>query len=161
MEDKANGTLGPKSTQPAKQTTLQAKWPVFVVVVALFISASAIYLRFLRPHHITNLPPVIASSACPDVPSGMHRISSDFGIRFDAPEKAFKFEAALQDMPPATVYVVKLRDSKTNMVIGGVTFRNLEIAYPVFSEHVEERKIRDATGRSFLTPGESANRKSL
>ena len=153
MEDEANGTLGPKSTQPAKRTKLQAKWPVFVVVVALFISASAIYLRFLRSHHITNPPPVIAISACPDVPSGMHRISSDFGIRFDAPEKAFTVDAALQDMPPATVYVVKLRGSKTNMVIGGdgVTFRNLETAYPVFSEHVEERKIRDATGRSFGT----------
>jgi hypothetical protein len=153
MGDMVNGTLGPKSTQLAKQTTLQSKWPVFVVAMVLFISASAFYPRLLRPHHITNSPPIIAISLCPDVPSGMHRISSDFGIQFDAPEKAFTVHAALQDMPPGTVYVVKLRDSKTNMVISGddVTFRNLETAYPVFSEHVEERNIRGATGRSFGT----------
>jgi hypothetical protein len=42
-------------------------------------------------------------------------------------------------------------------------FRDFEIAYPVFSEHIEERNIRDATGRIFGTDplGLSAERAAM
>jgi hypothetical protein len=75
--------------------------------------------------------------------------SSDFGIRFDAPEKMFIVHAGLRDMPPGTLYVVKLRDSDANIAVwrDDDIFRDLKTAYSVFSEHVEERSIRDATGR--------------
>jgi hypothetical protein len=90
---------------------------------------------------------------CPDVTSDVHRITSDFGIRFDAPEKAFTVHAGLRDMPTGTFYVVKLKDADANVVVwrDDDMFRDLKIAYPVFPEYLEERNIRDATGRIFGT----------
>jgi hypothetical protein len=83
----------------------------------------------------------------------MHRIRSDFGIRFDAPEKAFTVHADLRDTPTGTLYVVKLKDTNANIVVwrDDDIFKDLKVAYPVFSEHIEERNIRDATGRIFGT----------
>lgn len=95
-------------------------------------------------------PQVIALSVCADAPRGMHRISSDFGIRFDAPEKAFVVREASRDMPAGMMYIVRLRDADAHLVIwqDDDVFRDLKNAYPVFSKHVENRPVRDATGRN-------------
>jgi hypothetical protein len=83
----------------------------------------------------------------------VHRITSDFGIQFDAPEKPFTVHGGLRDMPPGTLYVVQLKDSDANVMVwrDDDVFKDLKFAYPVFSEHMEERNVRDATGRIFGT----------
>jgi hypothetical protein len=83
----------------------------------------------------------------------MHRIPSDFGIRFDAPEKLFMVHAALRDMPPGMMYVVKLRDGDAHISVSrdDDVFRDLKNAYPILSKHIEERPIHDEIGRRFGT----------
>jgi len=102
----------------------------------------------------TNPPQQVAVSACPDLTPGIHRVLSDFGIRFDAPEKVFMVHAALRDMPPGTMFVVKLRDDGNAHIVvwrDDDVFRDLKNAYPIFSKRIEERTIHDKTGRSFGT----------
>jgi hypothetical protein len=146
----ANGNAAPISMIFAKQTSsqLSPRWlaPVVVVILA---SSFVIYMFFSRIPHVTKPPLAIAISACPAVASGVYRITSDFGIRFDASEEVFTVHAVVRDMPPGTLYVVKLKDADANMAVWSDDdiFRDLKTAYPVFSEHVEERNIRDATGR--------------
>jgi hypothetical protein len=50
---------------------------------------------------------------------------------------------------PGTLYVIKLNDADATLEVwrDDDEFSDLKTAYPVFSEHVEERNIRDATGR--------------
>jgi hypothetical protein len=138
-----------------EQTSVQrsSKWLVFIVLTAVLVSFFAIYLFLSHSPHVRNPPQAIAISVCPNVSPGVHRIRSDFGIRFDAPEKAFTVHAGLRDMPPGTLYVVKLKDADPNIVVwrDDDIFRDLKSAYRVFSEHIEERNIRDATGRIFGT----------
>ena len=140
----ANGSAAPKqnSSQQPK------KWLVPVVAV-VFASSFVIYMYSSPSFHVTKPPLAIVIFACSNITSGVHRIASDFGIRFDAPEKMFIVHVGPRDMPPGTLYVVKLRDSDANIVVwrDDDIFRDLKTAYPVFSEHVEERNIRDATGR--------------
>jgi hypothetical protein len=140
----ANGSAAPKHTSSQRQR----KWLVPGVVM-VFASSFVIYMYFSRASHLTKPPLAVVISACSNITSGVHRITSDFGIRFDAPEKMFIVHAGLRDMPPGTLYVVKLRDSDANMAVSGDDdiFRDLKTAYPIFSEHVEERNIRDVTGR--------------
>jgi hypothetical protein len=98
-------------------------------------------------------PPPIRISVCPAVTSGERRIVSNFGVRFDVPEKTFDVYASPRDMPAGTLYVITLRDTKANAVVwldDGV-FRELKIAYPAFSKRVETREIRDAAGRLWGT----------
>jgi len=139
----ANGSAAPKQTSSQQQP----KWlaPVVMVVLA---SSFVIYMYFSRSSHVKP-PLAIVISACSNITSGVHRITFDFGIRFDAPEKMFIVHAGLRDMPPGALYVVKLSDSDANIAVSrdDDIFRDLKTAYPVFSEHVEERNIRDATGR--------------
>ena len=96
---------------------------------------------------------MVTVSVCPDPTPGIHRIPSDFGVQFDAAEKVFIVHAALRDMPPGTMYIVKLRDGDAHTVVwrDDNVFRDLKNAYPIFSQHIEERTIRDATGHSFGT----------
>ena len=151
----SEGPSGSISVPYGKQTQLQQspKWLVSIVLTLVLISFFGIYLFLAHSPHVANPPQAIAISVCPDVASGVHRIRSDFGIRFDAPEKAFTVHAGLRDMPPITLYVVKLKDAGAKIVVSGDDddFRDLKIAYSVFSEHIEERNIRDATGRIFGT----------
>jgi hypothetical protein len=140
----ANGNAAPKQTSSQQQP----KWltPVVVVVLA---SSFVIYMYLSHSYHLTKPPLAIVISACSNITSGVQRITSDFGIRFDAPEKMFIVHAGVRDMPPGTLYLVKLRDSDANISVSGDDdiFRDLKTAYPVFSEHVDERNIRAATGR--------------
>lgn len=149
------GPSGPISATYAKQTRWQQspKWLVAIASTLVLASFFGIYLFLARSPHVANPPQAIVISVCSDVASGVHRIGSDFGIQFDAPERAFTVQAGLRDMPPLTLYVVKLKNAGANIVVSGDDddFRDLKVAYPVFSEHMEERNIRDATGRVFGT----------
>ncbi|MFI5098342.1 MAG: hypothetical protein ACHQT6_10250 [Candidatus Acidiferrales bacterium] len=155
MGEMADGRAGPISAPFAGLTSLRRspKRLASIALAVVLVSSFGIYLFFSRSPHITNPPQSIAISVCPNVTSGVHRISSDFGIRFDAPENAFSVHAGLRDMPAGMLYVVKLKDADANIVVwrDDDIFRDLKIAYPVFSEHVEERSIRGAKGRIFGT----------
>lgn len=143
------------SVTHAKQTQWQhaPKWLVSIALALVLASFCGIYLFLARSPYVADPPQAIVISVCPDVASGVHRIRADFGIRFDAPEREFTVDAGLRDSPPGTVYVVKLKTTRANIVVSydDDDFRDLKIAYPVFSEQVEERNIRDATGRLFGT----------
>jgi hypothetical protein len=162
MEATTKGGGEPDSTVFAMQNLSQMlpKWlvPVAVVVLASF---SVIYLFFWRISHVAKPLLVIAMSACPAVTSGMHRITSDFGIGFDASEKWFTVHRILQDLPPGNWYVIKLNDADANMEVwrDGDVFRDLKTTYPIFSEHIEERNISGYNRACFGRPlGLSAKR---
>jgi hypothetical protein len=78
---------------------------------------------------------------------------SDFGLRFDAPKKLFMVQSSVRDMPPGTMYIVKLRNGDAHVVVwrDDEVFRDLKVTFPIFSKHTEERIIRDTTGRNFGT----------
>jgi hypothetical protein len=58
-----------------------------------------------------------------------------------------------RDMLPESLYVVTLKSANAKIVVSPdeADFKDLEIAYRVFSEHAEKRYIRDSTGRVFGT----------
>ena len=59
-----------------------------------------------------------------------------------------------RDMPPEMLYVVTSNgDADAKLVVSrdDGDFRDLEVAYPTFSQHVGERTMRDVEGRSFGT----------
>jgi len=81
-------------------------------------------------------------------------LTSDWGLRFDAPEKVFTIREAQRDMPPERAYVVTLNgraDAKLVVSPDSGDFRDLEVAYPTFSKNVEERTVQDTKGRDFGT----------
>jgi hypothetical protein len=126
----------------------------FVRVFAALILCSRLASLLLScSSQTSDAPQVVAVAVCPDLTPGMRRIPSDFGIRFDAPEKVFMVQSAVRDMPPGTMYVVKLRNGDAHIVVwrDDDVFRDLKIAFPIFSKHIEERIIRDTTGRNFGT----------
>jgi hypothetical protein len=151
----ANGRAAPSFTPFATQNSWQRspRSLVSIVLAVFLVSSCAIYWSLWYSRHATNPPQAIAISVCPDVTYGVHRITSDFGIQFDAPEKPFTVHGGLRDMPPGTLYVVQLKDSDANVMVwrDDDVFKDLKFAYPVFSEHMEERNVRDATGRIFGT----------
>jgi hypothetical protein len=124
---------------------------MLLALAVVLISSSAIYLFFWHSPHAISPPQAITVSVCPGIGFGVHRVTSDAGIRFDAPEKAFTVHAALRDMPPGWLYVVKLKDADAKIVVwrDDDVFRDLKIAYPVFSDQIGQRIIRDATERIF------------
>jgi len=159
MEQMADGRTEPISDRSPGQTLRRhsTKWLVSLAVAVLLVSTLAIHLRFRRSPHLTNAPLAIAISACPETTPGVHHIRDAFsgirGIRFDAPDDVFMVSRVNRDMPPETMYVVTLKSANAKIVVSPdeADFKDLEIAYPVFSEHVEKRNIRDSTGRVFGT----------
>lgn len=127
--------------------------PLARVFAVTLLCSCSVFLLLSCSSRITSPPDAVIVSVCPDLAPGIHRIASDGGIRFDASEKLFLVRAGVRDMPPGTMYVVKLRDGNAQVVVwrDDNVFRDLKSAYPIFSKHVEERTIRDATGQSFGT----------
>ena len=127
---------------------------LLVRVFAAMILCSCLVLLLSCSSRISNPPVAVAVAVCPELTLGIHRIPSDFGIRFDVSEKLFMVHAGVRDMPPGAVYIVKLRDGDAHVVVAwrdDDVFKDLEKAYPIFSKHIEERAIRDATGQRLGT----------
>jgi hypothetical protein len=149
----------PISARSPEQTSRRhsTKWLVSLAVAVLLVSTLAIHLPLRRSPRLTNAPQAIVISACPETTPGVHHIRGAFsgirGIRFDAPDDVFMVSRVDRDMPPETLYVVTLKSANAKIVVSPdeADFKDLEIAYPVFSEHVEKRYIRDSTGRVFGT----------
>jgi hypothetical protein len=122
------------------------RWLIPTVVGAALVSLVLIYLFMMRA---PQPPPVLALAACRGIAPRMRRIHSDFGTQFDVPEKDFTVHSGMRDMPPGTLHVVTLKDRSTNIVIwhDDDIFNELKSAFPVFSEHVEERDVRTPIGR--------------
>ena len=125
--------------------------PLVRVFAVKLLCSCLVFLLLSCSSRITDPPQAVAVSVCQDLIPGIHRIPSDFGIRFDASEKLFMVHAGVRDMPPGTMYVVKLRDGDAHVVVwrNDDVFRDLKNAYPIFSKQIKERAIRDATGQSF------------
>ena len=159
MGKMADGCMDTISLRSPEQTSWRhsTKWLVSLAVAVLLVSGWAIHLLLRRPTHLTNPPQAIAISACPDSAPGVLHIRDDFwgirGVRFDAPDDVFMVSKSDRDMPPESLYVVTLKSANGKIVVSPdeADFKDLEIAYPVFSEHVEKRYIRDSTGRVFGT----------
>ena len=100
--------------------------PLVRVFVALILCSCLTSVLLSCSGQITNPPQVVAVSVCPDLTPGTRRIPSDFGIRFDAPEKVFMVQAAVRDMPPE-----RCTSSRCEMAMHiswfGVTIAFLEI----------------------------------
>ena len=155
----ADGCMDTISLRSPEQTSWRhsTKWLVSLAVAVLLVSGWAIRLLLRRPTHLTNPPQAIAISACPDSAPGVLHIRDDFwgirGVRFDAPDDVFMVSKSDRDMLPESLYVVTLKSANAKIVVSPdeADFKDLEIAYPVFSEHAEKRYIRDSTGRVFGT----------
>jgi hypothetical protein len=136
MEAMAKGSAAPISTPFAKQTSLQRspKWLVPSIVAVVFVSSFAIYLFFSRSPRVTNPPPAIAISVCPNL--SLVCIASRRCFGSTHLRKCSQSTRVLRDMPPRTLYAVRLKDADANIVVwrDDDIFRNLKITYPIFSE---------------------------
>jgi hypothetical protein len=146
-----------KESQASKHTVKNMKqyfspklrgWPIAAIVAGILIF-SVLVIHFVHVQAAYQPPGAITLSLCQPVPPGAHRISSDFGTRFDVPEALFTVRGTVRDMPGGTLYVVTLRNREENMLIwrDDDIFRELKNAFPVFSERVEEQPIRDRNGQ--------------
>jgi hypothetical protein len=159
MGKMTDGCTNAISLRSPEQTSWRhsTKWLVSLAVAVLLVSGWAIHLLLRRPTHLTNAPQAIAISACPESTPGVRHIRDDFlgirGVRFDAPDDVFTVSRVVRDAPPETLYVVTMKSANAKIVVSPdqADFKCLEITYPVFSEHVEKRYIRDLTGRVFGT----------
>jgi hypothetical protein len=128
--------------------------PLVRVIATLVLCAWLTSLLLSCSSQNSDAPQPVSVTVCSSPTADEQRIKADFGIHFDVPEKVFTVDAGIRDMPPGTLFVVKLREGEARMVIwhhdDGV-FRDLENAYPMFSKHSEKRIIRDTAGRSFGT----------
>jgi hypothetical protein len=122
------------------------KWLGATAVGLLLICSIVFYLVRIRASHA---PTAIIVSACGDLGPGVRRIRADFGTQFDISETAFLVKSGVQDMPLGVNYSVILKDSTARLVItSNDTWKEVEDAFPVFSEDLHERNIRGANGRS-------------
>lgn len=123
------------------------------IVAAAVVCPLAVYvaLRISRP--AVSPPPELVISACRDLPPGVHRIG--FDIMFYVPGMEFTIRTVRGDTPPSIEYYVATTNrgatrSLLHMLeisVWGLAFeRQLEFAWPVFSEHVEERNVPTAQG---------------
>jgi hypothetical protein len=120
--------------------------PMISRSLAVAFASCLVCLLFSCSRQVTDPPRAVAVSACADTIAGAQRLPARFGLRFDVPSDAFRVRKGL--------YVVTSNDhADTKLVVSedDDDFRDLEVAYPIFSQHVGERTIRDAKRRSFGT----------
>jgi len=121
-------------------------------LLAVAFPSCLVCLLFSCSRQVTDPPRAVAVSPCADTIAGAHRLAGNFGLRFDVPEDRFRIKNGQRDMPPERLYVVTPNghaDAKLVVSPDPGDFRDLEVAYPTFSQHVGERTMRDAEGRSF------------
>jgi hypothetical protein len=123
-------------------------------LLTVAFASCLVCLLFSCSRQVTDPPRAVAVSACANTIAGAHRLAANFGLRFDVPEDRFTVKKGQRDMPPEMLYVVTSNghaDAKLVVSRDAGDFRDLEVAYPTFSQHVGERTMRDAEGRSFGT----------
>jgi hypothetical protein len=128
--------------------------PMISRLLAVAFASCLVCLLFSCSRQVTAPPRAVAVSACADTIAGAHRLAGRFGLRFDVPEDRFTAKKGQRGMPPEMLYVVTSNghaDAKLVVSRDDGDFRDLELAYPTFSQHVGERTMRDAEGRSFGT----------
>jgi hypothetical protein len=83
----------------------------------------------------------------------MRRVAEDLDIKFDVPEAVFAFDSGrtrMTDSPLPAIYVVTVKNRSMNSMQISNWFLPFEwdskIAWPVFSEHMEERDVRNIYG---------------
>jgi len=134
------------------QTARSARRLWWIIAIGTFGSLATLlfYFSVLRDHHA---PKPVVFSECHGLATDTRRIVSDAGTVFDVPESTFAVSARSQDMPPGTFYVVTLRGSAANLVIGhddGI-WPDLRATSPTFSRRVAGRDMRTTKERSVGT----------
>jgi hypothetical protein len=148
--------MGPSANELGKSLSALAAStanPISELFAAACASCLICLLCSCSPQ-VTDRPRTVTISVCPNTITVAHVLTSDLGLRFDAPEKVFTIREAQRDMPPEIAYVVTLNgraDAKLVVSPDSGDFRDLEVAYPPFSKNVEERTVQDTKGRNFGT----------
>jgi hypothetical protein len=126
-------------------------WPVWLIstlVGGAVVCATAVYLALRRSPPPPSPPPAVVVSICRDPAPGVRRVGS--GIAFDVPVAGFALRSGMPDAgPPMYVHDVTVeRGSPNPLEISDQVYfeRALQSAWPVFSEHVEERDVRNVHG---------------
>ena len=125
-----------------------------VVASAILVGAACSTIRPLSTSPADQAPPhAITVSACSDKGVNVRRITSDGGVQFEVPDNIFIASEASRDMPPGTMNVVKLKNDDASLVIwhDDDFFRDLKIAYPVFSNKTGMSDIVTAGSGKFGT----------
>src|ERR1700730_1758522 len=148
MDDQTTGSAAPIRASGKKHKLLpkMLNWLGVTVVGLVLISSIVFYLVRIRASYA---PTAIVVSACGELGLGVRRIRADFGTQFDISETVFLVKSGVQDMPPGINYSVILKDSTARLVItSNDTWKEVDDAFPIFSEDLHERDIRGANGRS-------------
>jgi hypothetical protein len=138
MEDKA-AEGKPIQGSPSK---LRPSTSYVAVLLIVLVGAIGFYFFSVADKHA---PAAISVLPCRNPSSDVRRVRSDFGATFDIPEKDFNIRTATQDMPPGRFYVVTLKNSSGNLLIGhndGIR-PDLKNAFRAFSRRIEARKIQN------------------
>ena len=96
-------------------------------------------------------PATVTLSVCKAVAPGMQRLGAGrMRTAFDVSDRDFTTRVVSRDMPPGLEYVVaNKRDSAELLFVSDSevpTAKELGSAFPTFSEHVEERDVRNSVG---------------
>lgn len=129
-------------------------WLISAIAVAVMVCLIAGYLALRHPGPPATPPPTVVVSDCRDVAPGVRRIGRDLSIKFDIPVSRLAFdsgETGWSDRPNRQHYDIAFQDqSSITMRIEVWPYfnlnRNLQLAWPKFSERVEERDVRNAHG---------------
>jgi len=127
-------------------------WLIFTLLGAGILSPIAAYLLLRHPPR-PSLPPAIVVSNCGDLAPGVRRAGfTRWAMKFDVPEAGFTLQSQLLDMPIETLHCVCITHSAANgaLLISESRIpgeRELQSQWPVFSERVEERDVRNTSGR--------------
>jgi hypothetical protein len=119
-------------------------WSVSIAVAGLLVGvALTVYVR------APSQPSALVLSICRPASPALRRIDSDFGIRFLVLDPEHTVHHWSRDMPPGTLHVVAFKNRDASMLIGhdDDLFARLRVAFPVFSERVEQRDVRDPSGQ--------------
>lgn len=101
----------------------------------------------------TDRPQAFTISACPDTITVGHLLTTDLGLRFNAPKDRFTVEMGQRDAPPPISVITLNGHAGVKLLVSPDPgdFRDLEMTYPTFSKTVEERAVQDNKGCDFGT----------
>jgi len=132
-----------RGEKPTRRNVWRA-WLIFAVVGSVLVSVTVYVLR------MPSRPPALVLSVCGAVAPRVQRIAANFGTQFDVPMAEFSIKQGSLDAPPEKVFAVSLKEDGAKMMVAmrddGFAFGGMKDAFPVFSQHVEEREVRFPDG---------------